>query len=250
VSPLQISIIVFAAVFGGALLGVFVYPFLPDTQQSPESRDIVRLGMGLVATTVAIVLGLLVASAKGFYDTQSTEVTQVAANFVLLDRVLFHYGPESQGTRAALHNFLANVLDTIDPSGKSNYSTQHGTLDGEVILDKITELSPKDENQRYLKTQALNIALQLGQIRWLMFEQNTVPVPNLLLLMLVCWVIVLFFSFGLFAPRNLTVLSGLLLASLAVCGAILLILEMYHPRSGLIRVSDAPLRAALAQLGH
>jgi uncharacterized membrane protein (DUF485 family) len=251
VSPFNISVIVFVCVFGGALLGLFASPLLPDRLQSSESRDVVRLGMGLVATTVAIVLGLLVASAKGFYDTQSTEVTQAAANFVLLDRILGHYGPETKDTRATVRNFLAHVLDSLGPPGKVDYSSiSSGARDGEVILDKIQDLSPKDDNQRYLKAQALNLAFQLGQIRWLMFEQNTVPVPNFLLFMLVGWVIVLFLSFGLFAPRNFTVLSGLFLAAVAICGAILLILEMYHPASGVIRVSDAPLRAAMAQLGH
>ena len=68
--------------------------------------------------------------------------------------------------------------------------------------------------------------------------------------MLILWLIVLFLSFGLFAPRNLMVMAGLFMAAAAVCGAILLILEMYHPQVGLIQVSDAPLRAALAQLGQ
>jgi hypothetical protein len=96
----------------------------------------------------------------------------------------------------------------------------------------------------------VTMMIQLSQTHLLMFEQNTVPVPRLLLVMLICWLIVLFISFGIFAPRNSTVLAGLCLSALAVCGAIFLILELYHPQSGLIRVSDAPLRAAIAQLGR
>ena len=91
---------------------------------------------------------------------------------------------------------------------------------------------------------------QLGQTRWLIFEQNAVPIPRLLLAMLIGWLIVLFLSFGIYAPRNMTVLAGLLLAALAASGAILLILELYRPQVGLIRVSDAPLLAALAQLAQ
>lgn len=96
----------------------------------------------------------------------------------------------------------------------------------------------------------MSIAFQLGQTRWLTFEQNTVPIPRLLLGMLILWLIGLFLSFSIFAPRNLMVIVGLFMAAVAVCGAILLILEMYHPQTGMIRVSDAPLRAALAQLGQ
>jgi len=243
----------FALVFGGAVLGIYVSPLLPVHQQSSESKDIVRLGMGLVATTVAVVLGLLVSSAKSFYDTQSNEVTQLAANVVMLDRILAHYGPEATDARTALRTVLGNQLQSPqsrDPSNKVYSAITSGTRVGDGLIDKIQDLSPKEDNQRSMKAQALSMAFQLGQTRWLMFEQNAVPVPRLLLVMLILWLIVLFLSFAIFAPRNLMVIVGLFMAAVAVCGAILLILEMYHPQTGLIRVSDAPLRAALAQLGQ
>ena len=242
-SPITASIVVFGCIFGGALLGMFVYSLLPDKALSSESKDVVRLAMGLVATTVAVALGLLVASAKNFYDTQNAEVTQLAANFVLLDRILAHYGTEANDSRSELRTLLAHQSEFL---GSSDGAPTHK---GEIIFDKIQGLSPKDDTQRSLKGQATNVAIQLGQTRWLMFEQRTVPIPRLLLGLLVFWLTVLFISFGLFAPRNATVLIGLFIAALAVSGAILLILEMYHPEAGLIQVSDAPLRAAQAQLG-
>jgi hypothetical protein len=242
-SPLATSLVVFLCVFGGALLGMLISPRLPVQHQGADSKDIVRLGMGLVATTVAVALGLLVASAKSFYDSQCTEMTQLASNYILLDRVLAHYGPEASAARAAERVVLAN-------HHQSYRDLKSGTLRGEVILDRIQDLSPKDDNQRFMKTQAMSLTIDLGRTRSLMFEQNVVPFPNLLFFMLICWLIVLFLSFGIFAPRNITVLVGLFLAAVAVCGAILLILAMYHPQSGLIQVSDAPLRTALAQLGN
>ena len=241
-SPFLFSLTVFACVFIGGMLGLFVGPRLPMQHASSDSKDVVRLGMGLVATTVALVLGLLVASAKSFYDTQNNEITQLAANLVLLDRVLAHYGPEAADTRASLR-VTAELLPEVLEAGTA-------LRKGEFVLDKIQELSPKDDNQRTLKAQASNLAVQMGQTRWLMFTQNTVPVPKLLLLMLTFWLTVLFISFGLFAPSNLTVRSGLSISALAVAGAVFLILEMYQPHGGLIRVSDAPLRAAIAQLGQ
>jgi hypothetical protein len=245
-SSLATSTIVFVCVIAAALLGVFVSPRLPVHHTSPESKDVVRLGMGLVATMVAVVLGLLVSSAKSFYDTQNNEVTQLAANFILLDRILAHYGPETRDLRAGLRAGLAHFLE----SEGLLQDLKTGAIANESILSKISELTPKDDNQRTLKAQATSLAFQLGQTRWLIFEQNAVPLPALLLIMLIGWLIVLFTSFGIFAPRNITVLTGLILAALAASGAILLILEMYRPQVGLIRVSDAPLRAALAQLGQ
>jgi hypothetical protein len=245
-SSLVTSTIVFVSVLAAALLGVLVSTRLPVHHSSSESKDAVRLGMGLVATMVAVVLGLLISSAKSFYDTQNNEVTQLAANFILLDRIFAHYGAETGDIRAGLRAGLDHLLESDGPA--QGFKT--GVRADESILNKILELSPRDDNQRSLKAEAASLTFQLGQTRWLIFEQNAVPIPRLLLTMLIGWLIVLFISFGIYAPRNLTVLAGLLLAALAASGAILLILEMYRPQVGLIRVSDAPLRAALAQLGQ
>jgi hypothetical protein len=121
---------------------------------------------------------------------------------------------------------------------------------GERVLDLIHQLSPKDDKQRVLLSQAVSLALQMGQTRLLMYEQRSVPIPKLLLVMLIFWLIALFVSFGLFAPSNYTVIVSLFVAAAAVCGAVFLLLEMYHPYSGYIQVSSEPLRAALAQLGQ
>lgn len=244
---------VFACVFGAAICGTLITARLPELHLRSETRDIVRLGMGLVTTTVAVVLGLLIASAKSFYDTQNAEVTQIAANMILLDRMLSYYGPEAAGARSALSEVLANQLASEDSGpglNKTYRDIKAGTHLGEVVVDRIEALTPINDNQRSLKSQAFSMALQLGQTRWLMFEQNQIPVPKLLLVMLIAWLIVLFLSFGIFAPRNLTVLVGLFVAAAAASGAILLILEMYNPQTGLIRVSAAPLRAAMQQLGR
>ncbi len=251
-NSLIVSLLMFVGVFGGALLGIFLRRFLPTEHLSTESKDVVRLGMGLVATTLALVLGLRVASAKGFYDTQCSEITQASADVVLLDRILAHYGPEAGEARATLRDSLARQIEQMkvrEHFFKTNFQ-QPSTPLGEVIIDKIQQLSSRDDSRRSLQAQALGLAIQLAQIRWLIVEQQTVPVPKLLLVMLAFWLIVLFVSFGLYAPPNVTVLTSLFISAVAVCGAVFLILELYRPYTGLIQVSDVPLQVALAQLGR
>jgi hypothetical protein len=250
-SPIAISLIVFACVFGGALLGIFLHSLLKTDHLSPESKESVRLGMALVATTVALVLGLLIASAKSFYDTGNTEMTQLAADAVLMDRILAHYGPETQEVRAQLRGSVARLVD-IDAAQNSNAKTRFDPKaeEQDALYTKIQQLSPGNENQRRLQSQALEVATQIGHTRWLMFEQKATPMPTLLLAMLVFWLTTLFISFGMFVRPNVVVVTSLLISALALTGAIFLILEMYHPYGGLIQVSDAPLRAALAQLGR
>jgi hypothetical protein len=250
-TPFTTCVFIFGCVFGGALLGIAGRSLLPDDHLSSDSKDAVRLAMGLVATTAALVLGLLIASAKGFYDSQNTEVTQAAANVVLLDRVLAHYGPEAKEARARLRSSVTYMVEITWRHDSPNQTRFEPTAAGnEELLDKIQELSPHDDNQRALQTQALSLMIQLAQVRWLLFAQKTSSVPTPLLAMLIFWLTLLFVSFGLYVRPNVTVVLSLLASALAVAGAIFLILEMYQPYSGFIQVSSAPLRAALAQLGQ
>ena len=86
-NSVTISLIVFACVIGGALIGLLLGKVLPPNHLSSDSKDVVKVGMGLVGTMTAILLGLLVASAKSFYDTQNDELTEISAKVILLDRV-------------------------------------------------------------------------------------------------------------------------------------------------------------------
>jgi len=248
---IAISLIVFACVFGGALFGMLLRGALPQQHLSADSKDVVKLGMGLVATMSALVLGLLVASAKSSYDAQSSALTDMSAKVVLLDRILAHYGPETREARDLLRGTIAAVLDRMWPKDRTSGSQLEAPSgSGEILLDKIQELSPQDDRQRSLQAQALGVALSLGQTRWLQFAQSTTSISMPLLVMLVFWLATLFISFGLFAPPNGTVVSSMLASALSVSGAILLILEMYKPYGRLIQISGAPLRAALTQLGR
>ena len=247
-SPLTVGLIVFACVFGGALLGIFLHSSLPEHHLGADSKDIVKLGMGLVATMAALVLGLLVASAKGSYDAQSAELTRMSANIALLDRVLARYGQETKEARELLRGAAARILDQMwSEDGTPEAPPSAG---GEILYDKVAGLSPKNDTERALQGHALSITMDVGKARWLMYAQAAASVSMPLLVVLVIWLTVIFISFGLFAPFNATVVSSLFISALSVSGAIFLILEMYGPYAGVVQISSAPLRAALAHLGQ
>jgi hypothetical protein len=246
-----VSLMVFVCVFGGAMCGILLRRTLPQDHVSSESKDVVRMGMGLVSTMAALVLGLLVSSAKGFYDAQNTELTQMSAKVILLDRLLAHYGPETNQVRYQLRGCVADSIDRIWPAEHAPSAIMTAPLTGpEVLVGEIQALSPKDDRQRMVQTQALTTAMGLIQTRWLMYEQGADTVSGPMLTILVFWLAAIFISFGLFAPRNATVITALFVAGLSVSGAIFLILEMYTPFGGLIKLSSAPLRATLTQLGQ
>ena len=249
-SSIGISTVVFASVFGGALIGMLIRAILPQQHLSSDSKDVVKLGMALVSTMAAIVLGLLISSAKSSYDAQAAELTEMSAKFALLDRVLAHYGEETGEIRGLLHGSVASTLDRLWPQDPVPTRMGAPTGEAEILFDKTQELSPKDDKQRLLQAQAVTLMLDLGRMRWLQFAQGTAAVSMPLLVVLVFWLTTLFIAFGIFAPANATVVASLFVSSLSVSAAIFLILELYSPYSGLIRVSSAPLRAALSQLGR
>jgi hypothetical protein len=248
-SSLAVSLIVFACLFGGALLGIFLRTVVPEHHLDADSKSSVNLMMGVISTMSALVLGLLVASAASSYFAQKDEVTQVSAKFILLDRLLAHYGPEAKPTREMLRLKVAGVIDQMWPQERASDSTVAPNTGAEVLFDEIQQLAPQNDVQRSIKSEALSLALDVGKTRWLMFEQGSLPIPIVFLVMVVFWFTIVFASHGLHAPRNPTVIIALFLCALSVAGAVLMILELYKPFEGLIQISSAPMRSALAQLG-
>ncbi|MGB8684358.1 MAG: hypothetical protein WCD12_15840 [Candidatus Binatus sp.] len=248
-SPIAVGCIVLACVFGGALLGMALQTILPEHHLSVDSRDVIKLGMGLIATMSALVLALLISSAKGSYDTQRNELTQAAANIILVDRVLAHYGPESKEARDLLQLSVAGMIDRIWPSDPAaNAKLGPTTAGGELFFDKIQELTPQNDVQRALQAEAVRMSIDIGQARLLLFEQSGRSIPMPFLVLLIFWVTVIFLSFGLFAPHNATVIATLFLCALSVSGAIFLIMELDRPFGGMIQISSAPLRSAIASI--
>jgi hypothetical protein len=252
-SSLTISAIIFACIFAGTILGMILRAMLPEKHLSPESKDLVKLGMGLIGTMTALVLGLLIASAKGSFDTQRNGLAQLSANVIFLDRTLARYGPETKDTREMLRASVADMLERTWPgenpdSGHTQAKSTEGRYEG--LYDKIQEFSPKNDAQRALQAQALKIATDTGQTRWLLFAQKGSSIPTPFLVVMVCWLVMILASFSLLTPPNATVFTTLLICALAVSSAVFLILELDRPFDGIIQISSAPVRNALAQLGR
>lgn len=253
-SSLVISGIVFACIFGGTVLGMVLRAILPEKHLSGESKDLVKLGMGLIGTMTALVLGLLIASAKSSFDAQRNGVAQLAGNLIFLDRTLAHYGAESKDAREMLRASVADMLQRTWPgeNGQPGPTEAKSGTEGryEGLYEKIQELTPKNDAQRSLQAQALKTAADLAQTRWLLFAQKGSSIPTPFLVVMVAWLTLILASFSLFAPPNATVFITLLVCALAVSSAVFLILELDRPFGGMIQVPSAPLRNALAQLGR
>jgi hypothetical protein len=253
-TALAIAVIVFACVFGAALLGMILRSALREHHLDSESRDVVKTGMGLVATMAALVLGLLVASAKNSYDSQRDGLDEVAANVTLLDDALEQYGPPAREAREALRRIIAAAVARLWPEDAAQVPTM-GTAQimagGKSLHAQLLELSPANPAQSALQSQALQLAAGLAHQRLLLIaHRESGAISGVFLVVLSFWLVVLFASFGLFAPKNALAVAALALSALSVSGAIFLTLELAQPFGGLIQISSAPMRNALAHLGE
>jgi hypothetical protein len=253
-SSITVGLFAFICIFGGTLLGMVLRAFLPEHHLSSDSRDLVKMGTGMIATLAALVLGLLIASAKGTFDTMTNELRQTGSKIMLLDRAMAQYGPETREARDFLRRGVTSVLQRIWPEETNRIAiekTGQSVNDIEVLQDKLHQLSPRNETQRWLQSQALQLSADIAGARALMSEQvgqSALPLP--FLVMLVFWLTIIFASFGLFAPRNATVIIVLFVCALSAAASLFMIVELDQPYEGIIKLSSAPLRNVLAHLGQ
>ena len=251
-SPLAISCVLFACVAGATLLGMLIARALPEHHLRPESRDAVKQGLAVIATLAGLVIALLVAAAKGTYDTQNSAINQMSTNVLLLDRILGKYGPETKEARELLRGTVAAVVGRIWPGDNArpaDLGPGEARADLETFYNTVAGLEPQNDAQKALKSRALDITTGLLQARLRLFAQKDSSIPVPFLVVLVFWLMILLGGCGLLAPRNATVLAVLLVCALSLSGALFLILELDRPFEGVMRISSAPLREALTRLG-
>jgi hypothetical protein len=246
-----VGIIAFASIFGASLLGMRLHNAVPNQHLNPETKEVVRLGMGLIATMTALLLGLLVATAKGSYDAQRNEVIMIAGRVAFLDRALAVYGPEAGPSRAFLRRSVESAIPRMWPDNAS----QAGQLDpvipeGKDLYAAIVNLSPQDDVQRTLKTRALETVIELSKTRMLLAAREEPSVVTPLLVAVIVWLSLIFLSFSLFAPSNKIIVITMLVVAFSVSTAIFLIMELDRPFDGLIQISSTPMRNLLDHLGR
>src|SRR5262245_12474974 len=249
---ISIALLTFATTMAGALLGWWIGRKLPPQHLSQDSRDVIKVSMAMVATVAGLVLGLLVASAKSSYDGKDAAVRQVAVQAIVLDRTLAEYGPETKQTRDFLRQLLSTRMQQIWPTdnAKIDIASIAAGPGVEVIQRQLLALAPQNDAQRWLQSTALQISRDASEGRWQALQRAGSGLQWPLLTVLIFWMAVIFASFGLFAPNNSSVVVALALGALSIAAAIYLMVELDQPYSGFIKLSDAPLRSALQQLGR
>jgi hypothetical protein len=246
-----IGLAVFAVIFGGALVGMLLGKILPDQHMADDTRDAIRIVMAMLATLSAVVLGLLTGSSISSLAEKETELRSAGVQFIMLDRTLAEYGPETADIRSLLKQLLAERIGQIWPEeGGAVSLTALGSGAGITLVQRdLFAMSPQTEQQRWLRSNALQMTNEIAESRWTTIEQIGSRFPWAFFVVVVSWLAVIFASFGLYAPRNASVIAALLIAALTLAGPIFMMLEMDQPYGGLVKIPSTSLRVALDQLG-
>lgn len=251
-NSVAVALAVFGCTFAGGLAGLGLHGRLPDHHREGDSKDVVKLVMGLVATVAALVLSLLISSSHRSYEAQQAEVQQIAVHLFQLDRALKHLGPDAADGRRILRGIVQAEVDRAD--GGRVLQTVETPLEAQraaaMLFERVSAMKPADDTQRFVQARALQIIAQLGDTRLLLSEQARGSISWPFLVILTCWLTILFLGFGLLAKRNGTIVVALVLGALCVSGAVFLILEMNRPYTGLMQVSIEPIRFVLGRMGQ
>jgi hypothetical protein len=252
-----VALIVLVSLGLGTCAGFWAQYALPRHHMTPDTKDVVKVGVGSIATLTALVLGLLVASTKGSFDAKATDIHQFSSSLIEIDRSLAYYGPGANDARGALKAFTALKLATTWPDEShmtQAAATQTDNTEGVRLLEtlgtKLRELKPATDVQKAIQSRALSLYYNVTDERWGMAVQSASTAQTVFLVLLIFWLTVMFASFGMFAPGNGTAVFFLLLCAMSFSGAIYIVLEMNGPFSGLITISSEPMREALARMGQ
>ena len=249
-NSLLIVLVVFAVTVAGAFAGAQIRDRLPKHHLTDETKNLVSVSTAVVATVSALVLGLLISNANTTFTRLGGEITTLSAEILRLDHILRRYGADAEPARNRLLNYAEHKSADLFPDDPADVRLSNPTTYEQLqqLEDMLLALRPSNPRDQWWLSQATALAAKIGDSRWLLAQQVGQGTPKAFVVLLVCWLVLLFASFGLFAPRNSTSAVILILCALAVAGAVGMFLELEQGFGGVVRISPEPMRHAVETL--
>lgn len=240
----------FVSIVIGIALGMALRSRIPSPKLGHDTKEVIRLGAGLLATLAAVVISLLIASAKSSYDAQDAHFRQLTAYLVETDQLLAQYGPEAVPVRKLMRQIVPAAMDRIWNEKATSLQDTAFTANSlaEQLYAAIEALSPANDAQRSLKPRIVQASNEIARTRLLLFADGDKPILTPFLLILIVWLTVIFASFGLFVEPGLVAWVALLVFALLVSSALFLVADLSQPFAGLMQISKEQLRHTLAPL--
>jgi hypothetical protein len=266
-SELLNAAVLLLVLLGSAAAGLFLRPFLSERHSTRETFELVQLVTTMLVTFAALVLGLLTSSAKMSFDRVGNDLRGLGSDLIQLNQCLRDYGPGTDVARALLRSYTAAAIASTwvtEPAPEGDYYPRHlspaesnagmeNTTLG-AMLDQVGQmlrgLDPTATAQQRLAADCRDQFQHLKQRRWKLIEDASTTISLPFYLVLMFWLVVVFASFGISAPRNLIAFVMLGLGAVSIASAIFVILDLDTPFTGLFSLSSEPLRHALAHLSR
>jgi hypothetical protein len=249
--PIVIGLVALGLIFSGGVAGLLIGRVIHDRYLDEGTQKIVQIAMGTVSVMCALVISLLITTARNTLNTRDRQVAQLATNLILLDRDVVQYGPEALDIRGLLQRYTRLKIQLTWPdNGSGSLLDDPKSLQLlEDIQQRLRDLRPATATQRAIQASALQTIGDVIRTRWLLAVEHGHEVPRQFLYILVLWLTALFMSFGVFAPRNAMVVGALFICAACLSTALLLIADMDQPlQGGIITIGPEPMQRALERM--
>lgn len=239
------------AMIGGVAVGSLLRDRLPEHHLADRPAGVIKSGVGLISTLAALILGLLISTAKISYDSTASQVSQIGSDLVLLDQLLAEYGPAARGAREALRDQSEALATGIWASnsrlGHHAFMTSDAWRRFSIAIDQLLD---SNSQQRNVRKQVDEVVSRSAQARVRLFSDAGSKLPTPFLVLLILWLTIIFASYSILGEMNLTVKIFVFLFALSSAGTLFLISELNSPFSGLLRLSQVQISQALAPISQ
>jgi hypothetical protein len=246
---IHVTLATFAVICVGAIAGFFLKNYLREHHLTSQTQDSVKVATGVVASMTALVLGLLVASAKSGFDARAAEARTFVINVTLLDRSMRLYQPPLDAERQALTKFARDMRDKLW-NERSTLVTSQVMSELDQVRNKFRNLDPQTLQDKSLKDRYMSLSDTLILSANELLEQDAVTVPIQMVIIVDAWLALTFFGFALFAPLNGVSVVSLGVGAGAIAMALFMIVEMNAPFQGFITVSPQIMDNAIVEISR
>jgi len=233
----------FAAMFTGAFLAMALARAAPSDFLSENTRDTLKVTVGLTAAMTSLILGFMITTMRNSYAETEADVRQYALAVVTTDLELRHFGAAACPARQELGRYVQLLRSETwgRPRGAGVPQESQATAQLMRLDEAVRRLVPLTDDQRASRSASIDEIKSLLNQRWKFTRDADSRIPGLFMTVVVCWLALIFFSFGWFAPRNLPGIAALVLSSGSIAAALFLVVELGEPFTGPMRISSAPL---------
>jgi hypothetical protein len=251
VDPVVTGVIAFLCFIGAALIGFAIARSLPEGAITERNCSLIEEAREMLVALATLTLGFVIASANSNFEKRANELETSAGKIVALDAMLAKYGPPARDSREALRYLVTKGAERIDHAAVEGFNPNDGRKGTGInrLQQQLLDLHPGNDRETWLRSSALTVSNELGSFRWLRYSGDAGGAEWLFIATMIFWLAVVFLSYGLVGPRNRITYATIGSLAFAMATAIEITLDLESESQGLIRISAAPLRHALEQIG-